>query len=294
MMAVSVLLVPQFTGTKWVNYLIYNAIVLTVATVILRVLRFVLGRALTKSSEQLKVDPTKYHFLKNGLDFVIFLGAIILILYSIPELKNLGVSLFASAGIIAAIIGFASQEAFSNIVSRIFIVIFKPFRVDDRIQVGTLVMGRVEDIALRHTVVRNFENRRFVIPNSVISREIILNSTIVDEKLANFVQIGISYDPYIDRAMDLMREECMAHPLLIDNRSQEDKDKGIPVVVIKVISLSESSVDLRATCWTKNLTDGFELRTDLLKSIKQRFDREGIEVPFPHRTIVMKKDGKVA
>ncbi len=284
---------PTFTGTKWIDYLIFAGIVLLISAILLRVLRFLLGRALSRSSEQLRVDPTKYHFLKNGLNFIVYLFAAIVILNTIPELKKFGISLFAGAGILAAIIGFASQAAFSNIISGIFLVIFKPFRVDDIVHIGDRVTGRVEDITLRHTVVRNFENRRFVIPNSLISSEIILNSTHTDEKIANFIIIGISYDADVNKAMEIMRSEAMAHPLLIDNRTQEEIMENLPVVVIKVIALSESSVDLRATCWTKDFVDGFELRTDLLKSIKQRFDHEGIEIPFPHRTIVMKANGKV-
>ncbi len=284
---------PSFTGTEWIDYLIFTGIVLLVSAILLRILRFLLGRALSRSSVQLRVDPTKYHFLKNGLNFIVYIIALIIILYSIPELRKFGVSLFAGAGILAAIIGFASQAAFSNIISGIFLVIFKPFRVDDVIQVGDKVTGRVEDITLRHTVVRNFENRRFVIPNALISSEIILNSDLTDEKIANFISIGISYDADIDKAMEVMRTEAMAHPLLIDNRTMEELEQDIPIVVVRVTALDESSVNLRATCWTKDFTDGFELKTDLLKSIKQRFDREGIEIPFPHRTIVMKKDGKI-
>lgn len=280
-------------GAKWLNEAIYVLVVLVLSFILLRILRFLLSRFLNKSSEQLRVDPTHYHFLKNALSLIVFVAALIVIFTGIPELKQLGLSLFAGAGIIAAIIGFASQAAFSNIISGIFIVIFKPFRVGDIVQVGTGHSGTIEDITLRHTIIRNFENRRFVIPNSVISAEVILNSSITDEKMANFVIIGISYDSDIDLAMKIMREEATAHPLLIDNRSEEDLANEVPLVVMRLVALSESSVDLRATCWTKDFGDGFVLKTDLYKSIKQRFDKEGVEIPFPHRTIVMKSDGKV-
>ncbi len=283
-----------FSGLKWLENTIFVVSIIIIALILLRVLRFLLNRFLMRSSEQLRVDPTHYHFLKNALSFIVFLVALIVILYGIPEFKQLGLSLFAGAGIIAAIIGFASQAAFSNIISGIFIVIFKPFRVGDVVQVGDTRTGTIEDITLRHTVIRNFENRRFIIPNSMISEDVILNSSITDEKIANFVIVGISYDSNIDTAMQIMTDEAMAHPLLLDNRSDEDIQNGAPVVVMRVVSLSDSSVDIRATCWTKDFMDGFVLKTDLFKSIKQRFDREGIEIPFPHRTIVMKKDGKVS
>jgi len=282
-----------FNSSKWLNETIYILIVLVLAFILLRILRFLLNRFINKSSEQLRVDPTHYHFLRNALSLIVLVAALIVIFTGIPELKQLGLSLVAGAGIIAAIIGFASQAAFSNIISGIFIVIFKPFRVGDVVQVGSGYSGIIEDITLRHTVIRNFENRRFVIPNSLISAEVILNSSITDEKMGNFVMVGISYDSDIDLAMQIMREEATSHPLLIDNRSEEDLANDVPLIVMRVISLGESSVDLRATCWTKDFFDGFVLKTDLYKSIKQRFDKEGVEIPFPHRTIVMKSDGKV-
>lgn len=281
------------THISWLDKVLYAASIFIVATVALKLLRFLLSKFLARSTEELNVDPTKYHFLKNGLNFTVYLIAVIVVLYSIPEFRSLGVSLFASAGILAAIIGFASQAALSNIISGVFIVIFKPFRVSDVIQVGDKVMGRVEDITLRHTVVRNFENRRFILPNSLISSEIILNSTITDQKIANFVLIPVSFDSDIDLALEIMRDEAMSHPNLIDNRTPEEKEKGEPIVVMRVMAINEHSIDLRATCWTKDFVDGFVLRTDLLKSIKQRFDREGIEIPFPHRTVVHKEGGKI-
>jgi small-conductance mechanosensitive channel len=281
------------TGIHTLDYILFALTVLFIAWIALRILRLLLSRFLKRSSEELNVDPTKYLFLKNGLNFVIYLGALIIILYSIPTLKTLGVSLFAGAGILAAIIGFASQAAFSNIISGIFIVVFKPFRVGDVIKVGDRVTGRVEDITLRHTVIRNFENRRFILPNSLISSEIILNSSIIDEKIANFVFFSISYETNLDYAINVMREEVMKHPLLIDNRDQEELNSNEPVVVIRVVEVGDFAIKLRATCWSRDFNDGFIMQTDLLRLIKLRYDKEGIEIPYPHRTLVNKKDGKV-
>ena len=197
---------------------------------------------------------------------------------------------FAIPGVhFTAITLFASQQAFANIISGIFIVIFKPFRVNDLVDVGSLPKGRVEDITLRHTVIRNFENRRMIIPNSVISAEIVINSSIVEEEVCNFVDMGISYDSDVDLAMEIMRTESMKHPNYLDKRSGEEKEEGKEAVIVRVIGLGDSSVNLRAYVWTVDHSAGFNLKTDLYKSIKQQFDAQGIEIPFPHRTIVQKK-----
>jgi len=208
----------------------------------------------------------------------------------IPELKALGLTLTAGAGVITAVLVFASQQAFSNIISGIFIVIFQPFRVNDHIKIGELYVGYVEDITLRHTVIRNYENRRIVIPNSVISSETIVNSNIVEDKICNFFEIGISYDSNIDTAMEIIRSEAINHPNFVDNRTDEEKQNNVPSVIVRVINLADWSVNLRAYIWSENSPSGFIMKADLRKSIKERFYKEGIEIPFPYRTLVFKKD----
>lgn len=242
-----------------------------------------------RSSKHLKVDETNYKFFRHFVSGVIYIVGIGLAIFAIPSLRTISVSLFAGAGILAVIIGFASQHAFSNIVSGIFITIFKPFRVGDRITLGVDLRGIVEDINLRHTIIRTFENKRVIIPNSVISDERIENASIEDEKICKYINFGISYDSNIDKAMKIMREEAEKHPNCIDNRTADEKKKKIPKVTVRVIGFSDSSVDLRAWVWAKNPADAFVLGCDLNKSIKEKFDKSKIEIPFPHRTIVYKK-----
>lgn len=278
----------EFFTIPAVRYSIVAISSLLVALLLSKILRVLITRFIRLSSSKLKVDPTQFNFLKNAVTFFIFLGAIIFIFYSIPKLKTLSLTLFAGAGILTAIALFASQAAFANIVSGIFIVIFKPFRVNDIVDVGHLTKGRVEDITLRHTVIRNFENRRLIIPNSVVSAEVIVNSSIVDESVCNFIDLGISYDSDIDRAMEIMRTQAMKHSNFMDNRTAEEIEEQLPPVIVRVMGFGDSSVNLRAYVWSEDHGKGFVMRTDLYKSIKEEFDRNGIEIPFPYRTIVYK------
>jgi small-conductance mechanosensitive channel len=265
-------------------------ITLVLAIIFAKILRFIMHRFFIRSAKKLNVDHTKYNFLKNAVSFLVFLAALIVIFVMIPQLKALGLTLTAGAGIITAIMVFASQQAFSNIISGIFIVIFQPFRVNDHIKIGDLFVGYVEDITLRHTVIRNYENRRIIIPNSVISSETIINSNIVEDKICNYFELGISYDSDIDKAIEIIRDEAMKHPNYIDNRSEAERKDNSPEIVIRVIELADWSVNLRAYIWSENSPSGFIMKCDLRKSIKERFDKEGIEIPFPHRTVVFKKD----
>jgi len=279
-------------NNETVSYTLLVVITLVVATILVLILRKLLSIFITKYAQKLKTDPTNFSFIKNSVGFVIYTSAIIFIFFKIPYLKSLGTALFAGAGILAVIVGFASQKAFSNIISGIFILIFKPFKISDIIEIKDGQMGVVEEITLRHTLIRNYENRRIVIPNSVISEETIINSNIQDEKIRKHIEFGISYDSNIDKAIHIIRDEAEKHPLLIDNRTTENIANNVPLVIIRVIALSDFSVNLKAYVWTKGNDDAFVVKCDLLKSVKQRFDNEGIEIPFPYRTIVYKKDLK--
>lgn len=188
----------------------------------------------------------------------------------------------------AVAVGFAAQAALSNIISGFFIVIFKHYRINDRIVIKENLQGIVEDITLRHTIIRDFNNRRIVIPNSIISNEIVTNADLQDGRICRFVELGISYDSDIQRAKQIIAEEALKHPLQIDGRTEEARTNGEKEVPVRVLSFGESSVNLQAWVWANNQADGFQMYCDLLESIKERFDAEGIEIPFPHRTLVMK------
>lgn len=258
------------------------------AIILSKIFRFIMNRAIRKAALKIRFDPTNYNFLKNAVSAIIFIIASILIFRTIPGLEKVGTSVLATAGIAAAAVAFASQQALSNIISGMFIVAFRPFSVGDFIKIGELHAGTVEDITLRHTVIRNPENRRVVIPNTVISSETILNSHLTDEKVCMFLEIGISYYADIDLAMKLIQEEAMKHPNFLDNRNDEDKSSNVPPVVVRVINLGQYSVDLRGFVWAANPGAGWEMKTELLKSIKQRFDKEGVEIPFPYQNVIMK------
>ena len=277
---------------EMINYIILIAITFSIAIILSLIIRKLLSLFISKYAKRLKTDPTNFSFLKNSVGFLIYTSAIIFIFFKIPYLKSLGTALFAGAGILAVVIGFASQKALANIISGIIILFSKPFKISDIIEFKDGQKGVVEEITLRHTVIKDYENRRIIIPNSIISEETIINSSIQDEKIRKHIVFSISYDSDIDKAIEIIRDEAQKHPLIIDNRTKQDKANNIPVVIIRVISLSDFSVDLKAYVWTNGNDNAFILKCDLLKLVKHRFDKEGIEIPFPYRTIVYKKDLK--
>ena len=244
-------------------------------------------RLIRHSTEEMKNDPTNYLFFRHAIIALIYIVGFSIAIFMMPNMRALASSLLAGAGILAVSVGFASQHALSNIISGIFIIIFKPFRVNDRVNHRELA-GIIEDITLRHTVIRDFENKRIIIPNSLISEEIIVNSSFKDERICKWIEIGISYDSNVVKAKAIIKEEILNYPLNIDPRTSEQIEEGEELAPVRIISFGDSSVNLRGWAWAKDFKDAFKMNCDLLESIKFRFDKEGIEIPFPHRTLVYK------
>ncbi len=235
-------------------------------------------------------DPTSFKFLRYVVLVGIYFIGIMLCLLAFPSLTGVAKTALGGAGVLALIAGLAAQEALANIIGGLFIISFKPFKIGDRVKVTDTMVGTVRDITLRHTVIRNFENKMIVIPNAIINKEKLINFDMGELKTCERIEIGISYDSDIDLAKKIMQEECEKHPLILDNRTELEIQEGKPIVKTAITELNESSMTVRAWTWGRDFSDSFQLKIDVLESIKKRFDKEGIEIPFPYRTIVMKND----
>jgi small conductance mechanosensitive channel len=238
------------------------------------------NRLMKKSSDSDVL--TNFKFIGNALSTIIYSIGVIFIIREFPPLRTFAGSLLAGAGILAAIVGFASQQAFSNIVSGIFIVMSKPFRVNDRLKIKEIYSGVVEDITLRHTVIRDFENRRIIVPNAVIANEILVNSDYNDDPVCKFVEINIGFKADIDKAKSIIHDEIAKHPLYLDRRTEKEKADGKPLVAVKVVRMTDWALVLRGDAWAKSQSMAFDLYCDLIENIKKRFDTEGVEIPYPH------------
>lgn len=246
------------------------------------------GRFLVRSAKILNSnDPTKYRFLRHFLRAIIYITGLGWAVSEVPYLKTLSSSLLAGAGVLAVAVGLASQQALSNIVAGLFIIMFKPFRINDRLKLNkdNLLQGVVEDITLRHTVIRDFENRRIVVPNSVISQEIIINADLADDKIIKYIEFNVSLTANIELAKEIMRDEVSKHEFQLDPRSEEEIKHGTPEIPVRMVAIGEYFVTLRAWACAKNASNAFEMYCDLLESIKKRFDSEGVEIPVPQRNI---------
>ena len=138
------------------------------------------------------------------------------------------------------------------------------------------MVGTVTDITLRHTIIRNYENKMIVIPNTIINKEKVVNYDLGDKKCCQWLELKIAIDSNIDLAKEIIRQECEAHPNLIDDRNNIEIKNNDPKVLVRIIALDRTAITIRAWAWAKDFPSAFVMKCELYESIKKRFDKEGI------------------
>jgi small-conductance mechanosensitive channel len=269
--------------TTW-NISIYIIVVFLISWVFSRLIRLIIVSYLKKSKSE-KYKKTSLQFLRNSIKFFIGLIAVMLIITTVPSLRSKATLIFSGAGILAAIIGFAAQAAISNLIAGAFIVIFKPFRVGDYIKLDDSRIGIVEDITLRHTVINNFENKRLIIPNSIISTESVLNHTIEDSHILSFNNFKLGLFADIDLAKKIIEEEALKLDGVIDYRTPTEVLTTTNQVTIRVIEVFESYILVRAYVWVNDPLEEFKVKCALNEAVHKRFVKEKIDLPIPLRKI---------
>lgn len=201
----------------------------------------------------------------------------------IKFLKTFATALLASGGIVAVVVGLASQEAASNLINGAMILAYKPYKIGDFIVVQNHnVKGKVIDISLRHSIIETLEKTQVIVPNDIMNKAIIENITQVETVKANYLYIDISYESDIDKAIKIIQEVAQSHPLFVDGRKNKD-DIAVPVIVS---DLKDSGISLRATITSEDHAQGFQLLADIRKELVNRFKEDDIEIPYPHLHIV--------
>ncbi len=269
-----------FDEVSDIPHLIWIGIVLMSAFISHRLVKITINKSIKLWSERLKLNPTKFRFMQHFLVFMIYFTAVILIGSSIPTIQSAIVSLLAGAGIAAAAIAFASQQAIANTINGLFIVFFEPFRVNDRIRVSGSgnndFFGIVEDITMRHTVIRDFENNRIVIPNSVIGNAVISNLTIEDERVFRRLFFRVSLDADIEKAKTIIHDICFKHPYRIDTRTEEDKKNNFPEVPVRVFTFDDKGITLEAFASAGNPSNAYLMACEIYEEVLKSFQENGI------------------
>ncbi|MGD9778224.1 mechanosensitive ion channel family protein [Methanomethylovorans sp.] len=272
--------------------IIFIILVAVLTFVAAKLLDRLMDAELRTMNKKMNIDQTSYKLLRHISVAVVYLIGLVIVISSIPFLEKVSLALLAGAGFAGIVVGLAAQSTLGNIIAGISLAVFRPFRVGDRVNVMN-EYGKITDITLRHTVLRTWDNRRVIIPNSIIGDEAIINWSIEDPTVNWPVDVGISYDSDIDLARKIMIEEArghvnvMTHVELVKYDTTIQKDEVIQVLVTE---LGDHAVNMRLLFWCADRKLCYTTGCEIRESIKKRFDAEGVEIPFPYRTIVYKKE----
>ncbi len=199
----------------------------------------------------------------------------IAIAFGVAGFGNFLVSMAGIAAAGALAIGLALQNVISNFVAGVFIYTDKPFRIGDWIEWDDH-SGVVEDISLRVTRVRTFDNELLTVPNSNLTGGVLKNPVDADKLRLKFV-FGIGYDDDIQQATDIIVEEAKKHPDILED----------PAPSVRLTELGDSDVGLQSRFWISepSRADFVRTRAEYVQAVKERFDEEGIDIPYPIRTL---------
>ncbi|WEL19502.1 mechanosensitive ion channel family protein [Candidatus Nanohalococcus occultus] len=178
-------------------------------------------------------------------------------------------------GALALAIGFASQELISNFVSGLFILKDKPFKKGDWIEWSN-GSGTVDEIDLRVTRIKTFDNELITVSNSELANNAVKNPVAHDTLRLKFV-FGIGYEDDIEEATSIIMEEARKHDQILEE----------PGPSVRLTELGDSSVGLQSRIWIKDpaRSDFVKTRSTFVQNVKERFDEEGIDIPYPNRTL---------
>jgi len=279
------LLKYRFNLDSFLGILGYVLVVVFITWVVSRILRYLIVQVIKRRKTD-QNGRTSIQFLRNSVKFFMGVLGILYIIMTVPIFRSKATLIFSGAGILAAIIGFAAQAALSNLIAGAFIVIFRPFRVGDYIKLDDARVGIVEDITLRHTVINNFENKRLIIPNSVISTDSVLNHTIEDSHILSFNNFKLGIKANIDLARKIIQEEAINLPSVIDFRTPEQVMADVQQVDVRVIDVHTDHIHMRAYVWLNEPFKEFKTKCALKEAVHKRFLAEGVELPIPIYKIV--------
>ncbi|SFR57328.1 MULTISPECIES: mechanosensitive ion channel family protein [Halorubrum] len=178
-------------------------------------------------------------------------------------------------GAIALAVGFAAQDLLGNFVAGVFILKDKPFEVGDWIEWDG-ESGRVEEIDLRVSRVRTFDNELVTVPNGDLANSAVTNPVAYDTLRQKFV-FGIGYDDDIGEATDIIVEQAEAHDEILDD----------PGVSVRLVELGDSAVGLQSRWWIDDPDRGdfVRVRSEYVTAVKEAFDDAGIDMPYVHRQL---------
>lgn len=252
--------------------LLYAILILIVGFYVVRLIMRLIERAMDHSKN--KVDPAVRTFTLSLVNIVLKILLIVAIIGVLGVPTTTFAAVIGSAGLA---VGLALQGSLSNFAGGILILVLKPFAVGDYIE-GAGHSGTVKSITIFYTYLTTIDNKTIMIPNGQLSNNSIINYTRNETRRVDIV-FGVGYGSDIQQVKTVIREIVDRHEMIM-------KD---PEPFVRMGKHNESSLDFTVRVWTRT-EDYWVVYFDLMESVKEAFDANGIEIPYPHRVNIVKKD----
>jgi len=251
------------------------ALVVWILTKVSDILLYNFGDKIVSKTKS-EIDKEALPFISNVVKILLYAVGVMIIL------DQLGIDispLTVGAGVAGFAIGFAAQDTLSNIIAGFFILIDKPFKVGDRIQVGEH-LGDIVEITLRTTRIKTLENNYVIIPNSeLITREVI-NYKLPKANIRVFLNIGVAYGSDPEKVKEIVMETMKKCEYILDK----------PEPKVFFVEFGESSLNFKLVFWVGSYTEKLKALDFLHTTLYKRFAEEGIEIPFPCRTVYLREE----
>lgn len=249
--------------------------------IVVALLIFVIGKWVAKKMRGVteglmlsrEVDDALVNF---GSSMVYYALLIFVVIAALGQIGIQTASFVAIVGAAGLAVGLAMQGSLSNFAAGVLIIIFKPFKIGDFVEMAGTA-GVIENIMIFTTEMKTGDNKKVIVPNSSVLGGIITNYSANDTRRVDLV-MGIGYNDDIDKAKGVLAELINA-----DERVLKD-----PAPLIAVSELADSSVNFVVRPWVKS-ADYWGVYFDLTEAVKKRFDQEGISIPYPQQDIHLHK-----
>lgn len=219
-----------------------------------------------------EIDQT----IKPFLTSLISVGLKVMLVLSVAGMFGIATTSFVAVfGAMAFAVGLALQGSLGHFASGIMLLLFKPYRVGDLVEIGGGKLGRVEEIQVFNSILRTVDNKRIIVPNGIVTNNVITNIS-GQGTIGVPITFGIGYGDDIDKAREIILEVGKRCPFIIPE----------PVQVVMVSALADSSVNLitRPFCKSEHYWDTFFF---MQENVKKAFDQNGVGIPFPQMDVHM-------